>query len=162
MLQKMPSPLSRRFSGWFLWLGFSVCPLLTWSCAGLCFLFFRWASLIAPTGGIPIPYRGTLGLLFFIVFWACVAGFAGLAASFLWNEHQLDNVWGAALGSVLLTWAPTLFSGVPAVLVLGFLPFLFFVGLYSWGVEKGYQFWRSHRPRQWMGDFSDLGPREEQ
>ena len=160
MSQKTPSP-SRQFSGLFFWLGFGVCPLLTWLCVGLCVLLYQWAIHRIPSGAVLIPHLWMIGLLLFVLFWACVAGFAGFAASFLWNEHQLDNVWGAALGSVLLTWLPCLFSGVPAVLVLGFWPFLFFIGLYSWGVEKGHQFWRSHHPRQWIGDFSDLGPRED-
>lgn len=146
------------FSGLHYWLGIGVCPVLTWACAGLCFLFYKAVAPLITRGLLSTPYVVTSSFLLFVVFWACVAGFAGFAATFLWNEYSLDNLWGAAFGSVLLTWVPILFADVSAPLVLGLLPFLFFVGLYTWGIEKGRRFWRSHRPRQWLGDFSDLGP----
>ncbi|BCM91351.1 hypothetical protein IAD21_03223 [Abditibacteriota bacterium] len=94
-------------------------------------------------------------LVFSCLFWLASAALGGLCAAFFWRDLEMDALTRRRLTfrSVAITWVLT-FPLICNWIILGW-PYLL---IFRLSVDRGIKFWNSNRPRQWLGDFSDLGP----
>ena len=143
------------------WLGFVCCPLITFVSAFLLVLifvlvdFYLSRSFNRLTGNwayVPLVFFGLSGLVYIIA----IPVLSGFSTAFFWRQLSCRKSSESTAGfwSVVLAWLPMLFL-VPAWPFF-IIPFLIFLGLYSAAMGRGVEFWNSNRPRQWIGDFSDM------
>lgn len=89
------------------------------------------------------------------IFWLACAAFAGLCAAFFWCQLELEPQTKHTLTarSVIITWIPTILNCCSWVIL--WLPFLIYLAVFRFAVDRGIDFWNSNHPREWIGDFSD-------
>ncbi|RYG63881.1 hypothetical protein EON80_20320 [bacterium] len=94
-------------------------------------------------------------------FWLACAAFAGLCAAFFWRDVEMDAATRKSLTwrSVAITWAPTVIWC--CAWIVFWIPFLVYLGVFRVAVDRGIPFWNSNRPREWIGDFSDMEASDE-
>ena len=148
------------------WLGFACCPLTTFAAAAI--LLFMVPLMDRVLNIFPENWS-YVALAFFclsgLVYLVAIPVLSGFGSAFFWCHlpRPPSGEGTAGFWSVVLAWSPVLVFVcawpllIFFVLPLLFLPFLIFFALYSAAMKRGVEFWNSNRPRQWMGDFSDMG-----